>query len=241
MDDPASTQASEAQQQWTEPPWVGFLETTEDALLILEAARRRLVPRVTRRLADRERKLINSGSVFVFEEEESGIKRWADGLLWSPSRILGNFLLYRETNKRNPYGTPATRPEDPTPAPYPSGALSRPRDDLTAATGGHSTAGSSRLDRARERPFLGSLTNSQMFKEGGMMKKTFSLTLPNTTQTHHVVSYYTEADVEAGRLRTPSSLPDFAALEISPELLDKTHFRVQPRVEIGEDGRVRFR
>lgn len=54
---------------------MGFLETTEDALLILEAARRRMIPRVTRRLADRERRLIQSGSVFVFEEEESGIKR----------------------------------------------------------------------------------------------------------------------------------------------------------------------
>ncbi|KAG9047065.1 hypothetical protein FS837_003151 [Tulasnella sp. UAMH 9824] len=265
MDDPSSAQASasEAQQQWTEPPWVGFLETTEDALLILEAARRRLIPRVTRRLADRERKLINSGSVFVFEEEESGIKRWTDGFLWSPSRILGNFLLYRETDKRNPDGTPATRPgrsnttsmpsvsnggassllvsEDPTPVPYPSGALSRPKDDLAAASGGYSAAGSSGLDRARERILLGSLTNSQKFKEDGMMKKTFSLTLPNTTQTHHIVSYYKVADVEAGRLRTPSSLPEFAALEISPEFLDKTHFRVQPRVEVGEDGRVRFR
>jgi hypothetical protein len=265
MDDPSSTQASasEAQQQWTEPPWVGFLETTEDALLILEAARRRLIPRVTRRLADRERKLIQSGSVFVFEEEESGIKRWTDGFLWSPSRILGNFLLYRETDKRNPDGTPATRPgrsnttsmpsssnggassllvsEDPTPAPYPSGALSRPKDDLLPGSGGYSAAGSSGLDRARERILLGSLTNSQKFKEDGMMKKTFSLTLPNTTQTHHIVSYYKVADVEAGRLRTPSSLPEFAALEISPEFLDKTHFRVQPRVEVGEDGRVRFR
>lgn len=61
--------------QWTKPPWMGFLETTEDALLILEAARRRMIPRVTRRLADRKRRLIQSGSVFVFEEEESGIKR----------------------------------------------------------------------------------------------------------------------------------------------------------------------
>lgn len=266
MDDPSATSASasESQQQWTEPPWVGFLETTEDALLILEAARRRLIPRVTRRLADRERKLINSGSVFVFEEEESGIKRWTDGFLWSPSRILGNFLLYRETDKRNPDGTPATRPgrsnttslpstsnggassllvsEDPTPVPYPSGALSRPKEDLAGGlAGGYSAAGSSGLDRARERILLGSLTNSQKFKEDGMMKKTFSLTLPNTTQTHHIVSYYKVADVEAGRLRTPSSLPEFAALEISPEFLDKTHFRVQPRVEVGEDGRVRFR
>ena len=86
--------------QWTEPPWSGWIETTGDALLILEAARRGLIPRVTRRLVDSERKMITSGSVFVFDEDESGIKRWTDGFFWSPSRILGNFLLYRETEKR---------------------------------------------------------------------------------------------------------------------------------------------
>lgn len=29
----------------------------------------------------------------VFDEGESGIKRWTDGLIWSPSRILSNFLV----------------------------------------------------------------------------------------------------------------------------------------------------
>lgn len=78
---------------WPEPPWSGWIETTGDALLILEAARRGLIPRVTRRLVDSERKMITSGSVFVFDEDESGIKRWTDGFVWSPSRILGNFLV----------------------------------------------------------------------------------------------------------------------------------------------------
>jgi hypothetical protein len=85
---------------WTEPPWSGWIATTGDALIMLEAARRGVIPRVTRRLVDAERKMICSGSVFVFDEDESGIKRWTDGLFWSPSRILGNFLLYRETDKR---------------------------------------------------------------------------------------------------------------------------------------------
>ncbi|KAF9113548.1 hypothetical protein BGX27_001309 [Mortierella sp. AM989] len=40
--------------------------------------------------------LIIPGSVFVFDEEESGICRWTDGRIWSPSRICGNFLVYRE-------------------------------------------------------------------------------------------------------------------------------------------------
>ena len=52
-----------------DPPWSGWISTTGDALLILEAARRGLIPRVTRRLVDAERKMIVSGSVFVFDEE----------------------------------------------------------------------------------------------------------------------------------------------------------------------------
>lgn len=31
---------------------------------------------------------------------KTGIKRWTDGLIWSPSRILGNFLIYRELGGR---------------------------------------------------------------------------------------------------------------------------------------------
>lgn len=51
------------------------------------------MPKVKRRLRDDERKAIRSGQVFVFDERESGIKRWTDGMLWSPSRILLNFLV----------------------------------------------------------------------------------------------------------------------------------------------------
>jgi Gti1/Pac2 family transcription factor len=57
----------------------------------------------------------------------------------------------------------------------------------------------------------------------------------------HLISYYRVADVENGRLRSPSSLPELATLEISPEYLDKTHFRQPPRVEIGPDGVPRYR
>lgn len=57
----------------------------------------------------------------------------------------------------------------------------------------------------------------------------------------HLISYYKIEDVENGRLRSPSSLPELAALDISPEYLDKTHFRNPPKVEIGADGVPRYR
>lgn len=75
-------------------PFVGFVETTLNALRLIQAARQGVIPRITRRLNDAERRsMIKSGSTFVFGVEESGIKRWTDGLLWSPSRIVGNFLV----------------------------------------------------------------------------------------------------------------------------------------------------
>jgi len=163
---------NQATSTWTEPPWSGWIETTGDALLILEAARRGLIPRVTRRLVDSERKMITSGSVFVFDEDESGIKRWTDGFFWSPSRILGNFLLYRETDKRGA-GHRGSR-SDASPidvneqpqynvegAKVESQALSRPKGETSQAG----------ADRHRERTLVGSLTNSYKFKPDGLMKK----------------------------------------------------------------------
>lgn len=70
-------------------------------------------------------------------------------------------------------------------------------------------------------------------------RQTFSLTIGGVAQ--HLISYYKIEDVEQGRLRSPSSLPELASLTISPEYLDKTHFRNPPKVEIGVDGIPRYR
>ncbi|KAG2364766.1 Gti1/Pac2 family-domain-containing protein [Suillus spraguei] len=223
---------------WTEPPWSGWIETTGDALLILEAARRGLIPRVTRRLVDSERKMITSGSVFVFDEDESGIKRWTDGFFWSPSRILGNFLLYRETDKRGAghRGVRSDPAEMNEHSQYNVDGVRLEGQTLSRPKGESSSLG---IDKHRERVLVGSLTNSYKFKSDGLMKKTFSLTIGGVSQ--HLISYYKVEDVEQGRLRSPSSLPELASLDISPEYLDKTHFRNPPKVEIGVDGVPRYR
>ncbi|KAM5541092.1 hypothetical protein V8D89_005225 [Ganoderma adspersum] len=218
--------------QWSQPPqWSGWVETTGDALLILEAARRGLIPRVTRRLVDSERKMITSGSVFVFDEDESGIKRWTDGFFWSPSRILGNFLLYRETEKRGA-GHRSARVDAAAPAEELDGVkqegqtLSRPKSESRLG-----------LNGKRERILVGNLTYYK-FKPGGMLKKTFSLTINGVAQ--GLISYYKIEDVEQGHLRSPSSHPELASLTISPEYLDKTLFRNPPKVEISVDGVPRY-
>jgi len=59
------------------PPITGYVETTVNALRLIHAARQGVIPRITRRLNESERRsMIKSGAVFVFSVEESGIKRW---------------------------------------------------------------------------------------------------------------------------------------------------------------------
>jgi hypothetical protein len=55
----------------------GFIETTQDSLLIFEACKRNILPRISRRLQEKERRLVRSGSVFVFDEKESGKSMYA--------------------------------------------------------------------------------------------------------------------------------------------------------------------
>lgn len=55
---------------------------------------------IHRRLHNTERQeFIRSGSIFVWDEGESGIKRWTDNIKWTTSRIQGSFLVYRQHNE----------------------------------------------------------------------------------------------------------------------------------------------
>ncbi|KAI1332298.1 Gti1/Pac2 family-domain-containing protein [Xylariaceae sp. FL0255] len=74
----------------------GYVRTPADAIKLFEACRLGLLPRVQRRLSEKERQSIKSGSVFVWDEREAGMRRWTDGKSWSASRVSGSFLTYRE-------------------------------------------------------------------------------------------------------------------------------------------------
>ncbi|ORZ12876.1 Gti1/Pac2 family-domain-containing protein [Lobosporangium transversale] len=76
--------------------YFGLIRTPQDALIIFEACRLGRLSRVHRRLSDIERQCVRSGSVYCFDEREAGMRRWTDGKSWSPSRVTGSFLTYRE-------------------------------------------------------------------------------------------------------------------------------------------------
>lgn len=54
----------------------GIIETTNDALILFEASKLGIIQKVRRRLHEKERKELRSGSCYIFSESESGIKRW---------------------------------------------------------------------------------------------------------------------------------------------------------------------
>ncbi|PFH46020.1 hypothetical protein AMATHDRAFT_70757 [Amanita thiersii Skay4041] len=207
------------------PPFIGYVETTVNALRLIHAARQGVIPRITRRLNDSERRtMIKSGAVFVFSVEESGIKRWTDGLLWSPSRIVGNFLVYREINERT---SSRGGHKKPYPTDESSRALARRNspDSISGAYKAHLVGTHGGNDQGT-------------FKPGGLIKKTITVTIEGSDL--HLISYYTSEDIRSGKLKRPTSRPDIMALPLPPHIFRLTTFRVPPKVEIGPDGKPRL-
>lgn len=213
-----------------QPTFNGHVATTQDALVLFEACLQGHLSHVPRRPHDRERStLIRSGSVFIYEENASGIKRWTDGVTWSPSRILGNFLVYRELDKPFPPGEkkramkkPGRRPSRPG-EPYPSPSQRQTEYASSSPTNSFGGNNNERQPTDAERQLIGSLIDSYGFKINGLVKKTMSVTVQGVT--HHLVSYYNVEDVMAGNLRTPSSTEALQFIRPRPELTSKQSFR----------------
>lgn len=194
----------------------GLIEGTSDALRVFEMCRQGSLKRVRRRLHERERKMIRSGSMFVFDEEESGIRRWTDGNLWSPSRILGNFLIYREL-ERSPSSLSATHIINNHQI-YSSQQISPHRGQFGAS----SLLGpnSFRLLTSKKLQGVGSTADNPTkygFKTNGLFKKTISAEIDGRVQ--HLVAYFNEEDFIWTHIQTTSVVPKAMAMV---EMLRKT-------------------
>ena len=224
------------------PTWRGHIETTKDALIIFEACFTGQLAHCFRRPHDRERnQLIVSGNVFVYEEATSGIKRWTDGIPWSPSRILTNFLIYRQLNSPFPPGEKkratkrSQRPIKPG-EPY-SSATSTPTTDETRPFPPESPNASTvkadeTPDKDANRGLVGSLVDSYEFKENGLLKKTMTVTVHNVQ--HHLVSYYSLEDAKFN-LKTPRDDPTLKDIPIREALLNQPKFKF-PNLDDAGDG-----
>lgn len=206
-----------------QPTFHGYLASTLDALVLIEACLQGHLSHVPRRPQDRERsELIRSGNIFIYEENASGIKRWTDGVNWSPSRILGNFLIYRELDKPFEPGQ-KKRALKGKQRRGPANGITKRSSQSPPARAGLTTA-NRMLDKDVERALVGSLVDSYPFKEeGGLIKKTISI--PYRGVLHHVVSYYTTEDVVENRLPLPSETPPGSECVPRPELVTRQNFR----------------
>ncbi|KAJ3381447.1 hypothetical protein HDU92_005329 [Lobulomyces angularis] len=85
----------------------GYVQSIKDAKFVIDCVKKNKFKLTLERLKKTD--VVESGDIFVFDEEKSNIKRWTDNLRWSPSRIDGEFLVYRECGwidrkKRKSYG-----------------------------------------------------------------------------------------------------------------------------------------
>ena len=220
------------------PTFHGFVHNSMDGLILFEACLSGKLHHVPRRPHDRERSsLIKSGSIFIYEENASGIKRWTDGVAWSPSRILGNFLIYRELEKPFPPGEKKRamkRKRSSLPGePYPrrdsdeneGGEQITPISPPTPNVGGEPKVEvpSSDQDKELERSLIGSLVDSYGFRPDGLVKKTMSISINGIS--HHMVSYYKVEDVKRSALPRPMEDPRLTNITVRPELYLKQNFR----------------
>ncbi|KAI0798490.1 Gti1/Pac2 family-domain-containing protein [Irpex lacteus] len=79
------------------------VRSTADCNVIFHAVSLGILPLVSRRLSIEERRAIQSGCVFVWEERSptieavgDGLERWTDSRRWGASRLAKDFLLYQE-------------------------------------------------------------------------------------------------------------------------------------------------
>ncbi|CDH49299.1 camp independent regulatory protein [Lichtheimia corymbifera JMRC:FSU:9682] len=155
--------------------YIGYIKTPQDALIVFEACRRGQLHRVQRRLSTKERIHIQSGSVFAWDEREAGMRRWTDGRTWSPSRVLGSFLTYRELDTKR-----------------------RPRRSSSSSTS------SAHHHQHHHHAPVSKAASACSYKADGLIKQSFSICTA-ANQKLHLISYYTKADVLAGRLKQPSA------------------------------------
>ncbi|KAK3942008.1 Gti1/Pac2 family-domain-containing protein [Diplogelasinospora grovesii] len=162
--------------------YYGQVRTPHDAIKLFEACRQGILPRVQRRLSEKERQAIRSGSVFVWDEREAGMRRWTDGKSWSASRVSGSFLTYREMEGKRGNG-------------FPGANTNRRGAGRTPDSGRGSDE-----DQDDNEP------DGYRYKADGLMKQSFSITT-SAGQHLHLISYYARPQANQPDLPLPTTDP----------------------------------
>lgn len=157
----------------------GHVKTQLDAIILFEACQLGLIPRIRRRLSERERLQIQSGCVYIWDESEAGMRRWTDGKSWSASRVSGSFLTYREMDTSKKIGGNMLK-DEPV-----AGTRKRKNSE---------PHGSRKDDGNTSDDSQDASTPSCRYKQNGLYKQSFSLITSNNLKLH-LISYYKKEDL----------------------------------------------
>ena len=169
-----------------QPSYFGFVENRDDAVMLIQACMQGRVLVVQRRPTLCERPFIpQSGHIFIYEENVSGIRRWTDGRHWSRSRISSGFFIYGERS-------------------------ASPHQSHTGNTEKQSWL---EYERSKEwyQRLYGPLAKSFNIQPDVLVKKTIRVQdLDDSGAVWHLISYFRPVDVLAGRLQAPGIYQDYA-------------------------------
>ncbi|KAI9863482.1 MAG: hypothetical protein M1824_000162 [Vezdaea acicularis] len=192
----------------------GHVRTPADAIILFEACRLGRLPRVQRRLSEKERQSIRSGSVFVWDESEAGMRRWTDGKSWSASRVSGSFLTYREMEGKRGGG----------------GAFAPPTTSSRAGKTPDSRGGSeSDHEMGEDGP------DGYRYKPDGLMKQSFSITT-STNQHLHLISYYARSHPTAQGMNQPTNDPNLRHIRPQKGMYPESTIHEQSTVPVVTRG-----
>ncbi|KAJ3284409.1 hypothetical protein HDU79_008245 [Rhizoclosmatium sp. JEL0117] len=151
----------------------GFIEDPLDAVYVVQGTLEGVLPAFKGNAEEMASIKVRSGTVIVMPEKGLTVKRWRDGIKWSPSRAYGQFLLYRQIELKDP-GAPDEPDVTHEPAPYstPYGSTTGLQPTFTART----------------------LKEGTQITENGLTKRTITVR-GSDGEKHRVVSYYNSKDV----------------------------------------------
>ncbi|KAI9330626.1 Gti1/Pac2 family-domain-containing protein [Obelidium mucronatum] len=154
----------------------GFIENEMDALLVVQGTIHGVLKAFKGDADDMASVKVRSGTVIVMPENGTSVKRWRDGLRWSPSRAYGPFILYRQIESVDSS----------------SNASVLSSDNAHSEVSPHSVT----VHGLEPTYSTKTLKEGTQIAKTGLTKRT--ITIPGSDgQKHRVVSYYSSADVLA--------------------------------------------
>ncbi|ODV63267.1 Gti1/Pac2 family protein ASCRUDRAFT_93798 [Ascoidea rubescens DSM 1968] len=180
----------------------GMISSTNDAILLMEATRLSILPKITRRLTEHERKSIKSGSIYIWDEEEAGMRRWTDGRSWSASRVSGCFLNYKEmesnlTSKSNPQNNSHSH--------------------LSNLNGLHNFNNFNNFNNNNNSAFQSNMP-MYSYKIDGLIKQSFSLNTKAGKKLHLIAYLNNNIDINNHNLMIPTKDPKLQSIKIPDDI-----------------------